>query len=427
MKRQTLITLALAALSTSSALSKDTVTIWYPWGDADGQTILDAAEAYNKSQDNVTIKAVLVSGAGIQGTSQGKFLTAVASGQAPDAVLYWGQDVLPGLASIGALMPLNDILSKAGIRGSNFNSTAWKAMQFGGKTYGIPEMSNVMMLYYNKDLFKAAGLDPNKPPKTIEELDAYADKLTIKKGKDIDVMGFIPWIAQGNAALWTGAFGGSFLNSNTKKSDLTNAGTLKALQWQATYIKKYGADELNRFQGSLGNLAASSGSDPFIAGKIAMEVNGQWHAGFIKRYGAKLNYGVAPVPMPKGARYPNSFTVGNTWMVPKGSKNPVEALKFIAWFSDAKRSAAVADKVYNISPVKGAPDLQKVADEPVMKLATELLSKGRTYTLPPLVDLLAVNNELTSAFQAVQLGKTDPKTALETAQKNVEKAAAQGR
>ncbi|GEM44435.1 ABC transporter substrate-binding protein [Deinococcus cellulosilyticus] len=426
MKRQTLITLALATLA-SPALAKDTVTIWYPWGDADGQTILDAAAEYNKAQDNVTIKAVLVSGAGIQGTSQGKFLTAVASGQAPDAVLYWGQDVLPGLASIGALMPLNDILSKAGIKGSNFNSTAWKAMQFGGKTYGVPEMSNVMMLYYNKDLFKAAGLDPNKPPKTIEELDAYADKLTVKKGKDIDVMGFIPWIAQGNAALWTGAFGGSFLNSKTKKSDLTNAGTLKALQWQATYIKKYGADELNRFQGSLGNLAASSGSDPFIAGKIAMEVNGQWHAGFIKRYGAKLNYGVAPVPMPKGARYPNSFTVGNTWMIPKGSKNALEALKFIAWFSDARRSAAVADKVFNISPVKGAPELQKVADEPVMKLATELLSKGRTYTLPPLVDLLAVNNELTSAFQAVQLGKTDPRTALETAQKNVEKAAAQGR
>lgn len=426
MKRRALITLALAALS-SPALAKDTITIWYPWGDADGQTILDAAAEYNKAQNNVTVKAILVSGAGIQGTSQGKFLTAVASGQAPDAVLYWGQDVLPGLANLGALTPLNDLLSKAGLKGSSFNPTAWKAMQFGGKTYGIPEMSNVMMLYYNKDLFKAAGLDPNKPPKTIEELDAYADQLTVRKGKDIDVLGFAPWIAQGTAALWTGAFGGNLLNAATRKSDLTNAGTLKALQWQATYVKKYGADDLNRFQGSLGNLTASSGNDPFIAGKIAMEVNGQWHAGFIKRYGPKLNYGVAPVPMPKGRTYPNSFTVGNTWMVPKGSKNPLEALKFIAWFSDATRSAAVADKVFNISPVRSGPALQKTAGEPVMKLAAELLSKGRTYTLPPLVDLLAVNNELSSAFQTVQLGKADARTALETAQKNLVKAAAQGR
>ncbi|WP_189007550.1 hypothetical protein, partial [Deinococcus roseus] len=60
MKRQTLMTLALTTLF-SSALARDTVTIWYPWGDIDGQTILDAAADYNKAQDNVTIKAVLVS------------------------------------------------------------------------------------------------------------------------------------------------------------------------------------------------------------------------------------------------------------------------------------------------------------------------------------------------------------------------------
>ncbi|WP_229684997.1 hypothetical protein, partial [Deinococcus roseus] len=60
MNRKTLLTLSLIALA-SPALAKDTVTIWYPWGDADGQTILDAAADYNKAQDNVTIKAVLVS------------------------------------------------------------------------------------------------------------------------------------------------------------------------------------------------------------------------------------------------------------------------------------------------------------------------------------------------------------------------------
>lgn len=192
--RRPIFSLVVALAVTSSAQAVTNITIWYPWGPPDGQEVVNRANEFNKMQNEIKVNPVLVSGSGIQGTTQGKFLTAVTSGQVPDAVLYWGQDVIPGLQKVGALLPLDQYFAPAGLKPSAFNQTALNAMKVGGKTYGIPQMSSDLMLYYNKDMFKAAGL---KPPKTLAELDAAAEKLTVRKGNEITRAGFIPWLQQG--------------------------------------------------------------------------------------------------------------------------------------------------------------------------------------------------------------------------------------
>lgn len=415
------LALTLALIGTS-AQAATTVTVWYPWGGPDGQAVLDAAKAFNASQKDYEVKAVLVEGAGIQGTAQGKFLTAVSGGTPPDAVLYWGQDVVPGLSAIGAIQPLDEYVAKVGLKPSIFNPVALSAMKVSGKTYALPQMSSALMLYYNKDLFKAAGLDPNKPPRTFAELDKYADKLTVKKGEDYERLGFIPWLMQGSPLVWTGIFGGK-LTDSSGKVNAQNAGTLAALNWQAAYVKKYGPANLQRFAASLGRLDQSSGNDAFIAGKVAMEVNGQWHGNFIKRYKPDLNYGVAAIPYPSTGRPNTTWTSSNVWMIPKGAKNAEGAMRFIAFTTDAKRAAAWADSVYNITPVKAGVSLQKVGDQPVMKLAAELLSKGHVFTSPTTTLMLQVQTELNNAFEAVQQGAKTPADALAGAQKNLDQAA----
>lgn len=421
-KRKHVLSLAVALMLAGGAQAATNVTIWYPWGGPDGQAVVDAANAFNASQKDIVVKAVLVEGAGIQGTAQGKFLTAVSSGTPPDAVLYWGQDVIPGLSSIGALQPLDAYLPRVGLRPSAFNATALSAMKVGNQTYGLPQMSSALMLYYNKDMFRAAGLDPNKPPKTLAELDRMAEKLTVKQGNDYERLGFIPWLQQGTPLPWTGIFGGRLVGANGKVN-VQNPGTLAALKWQENYVKKYGSANLQRFAASLGRLDQSSGNDPFIAGKVAMEVNGQWHGNFIKRYKPDMNYGVAAIPYPTGGKPNSTWTNSNAWLVPRGARNAEAALRFIAFTTDSRRAATWADTVYNITPVKSAVSLQKVSGQPVMKLAADLISRGNVFTSPTTPLILQLQTELNTAFESVQQGARTATQALATAQKNLDQAA----
>lgn len=406
----------------SSAQAVTNITIWYPWGPPDGQAVVDRANEFNALQKDIKVNPVLVSGSGIQGTTQGKFLTAVTSGQVPDAVLYWGQDVIPGLQRVGALLPLDSYFAAAGLKPSVFNPTALKAMQVGGKTYGLPQMSSDLMLYYNKDMFRAAGL---QPPRTLAELDAAAEKLTVRKGNELTRVGFIPWLQQGLPLSWTGIFGGRLVDTGGKVNML-NSGTLGALQWQEGYVKKYGAANLTRFISSIGSTTTSSASDPFLLEKVAMEVNGQWHGNYLKRYKPDLDYGVVPIPYPVGGTPGATWINSNAWLVPKGSKNPEAVLKFIAYVSQPAVSGKHADQVYNISPVVGASKFQKNLNEPVMKLANQLFT-GKVFTSPVTPQILQLQTELNTAFEAVQQGTTSARDALATGQKNLDQAAAQGR
>lgn len=412
------VTLALA----TNAMAATNITIWYPWGPPDGQEIVNRANEFNRSQNEIKVNPVLVSGSGIQGTTQGKFLTAVTSGQVPDAVLYWGQDVIPGLQKVGALLPLDQYFAPAGLRPSAFNPTALNAMKVGGKVYGIPQMSSDLMLYYNKDMFQAAGL---KPPKTLAELDAAAEKLTVRKGNEITRAGFIPWLQQGNPMPWTSIFGGQLVDT-TGKTNLLNSGTLKALQWQEGYAKKYGVANLTRFISSIGSTANSSASDPFLLEKVAMEVNGQWHGNYLKRYKPDLNYGVVPIPYPVGGTPNATWITSNAWLIPKGAKNPQAAMKFIAYMSSPAISGKHADAVFNLSPVVGASKFQKSLNEPVMQLANRLF-QGKTLTSPVTPQILQIQTELNTAFESVQQGTKSPQDALAAGQKNLDQAAAQNR
>jgi len=419
--RKNAFSLALSfALVLGSAQAVTNITVWYPWGPPDGQAVVDRATEFNASQSDIHVNAVLVSGSGIQGTTQGKFLTSVTSGQVPDAVLYWGQDVIPGLAALGALEPMDGYFAGAGLNPASINPSALNAMKVGGKTYGLPQMSSDLMLYYNKAMFKAAGL---QPPRTLAELDAAAEKLTVKSGNEVSRMGFIPWLQQGQPLVWSGIFGsqGKLVDASGNVN-MSNSGTLKALTWEAGYVKKYGAANLTRFISSIGSTTGSSASDPFLLEKVAMEVNGQWHGNYLKRYKPNLEYGVVPIPYPVGGTPNATWINSNAWLIPKGSKNALAAMKFIAFTSRPQVSAKHADAVYNLSPVIGASKFQKTLSEPVVKLANQLFASKAVLTSPVTPQILNLQNELMTAFESVQQGTKTPETALAAGQKNLDQA-----
>lgn len=402
--------------------------VWIPWSGPDGEAVIAAAKEFTKTQADYDVQVTVVPAAGLDAFSDesrpNQFLTAVRTGNAPDLVLYWGNDVIAGLVAKNALMPLDDMLGPVQLGSFAFNAAAWNAMKHKGHVWGIPQMINARLLYINTAHAQAAGLDVKKPPRTIEELDAWTDKLTQRDSNGtIKRLGFLPWSGQGKPEIWTGYFGGSLVNSTTNRPTVQNIGTIEAAKWFERFTTKWGAENIGRFTATFADIKQSSAGDPFVEGRVSMQINGGWHANFIKKANPSLKYTVAKVPVGGSGEYGSTFIDGNTWLVPAGAKAPQGAMKFVSWLSDSSRSAKIADQVYNVSPVRDALPYQQNLGAPALRLSVSMVSNKGSFSLPQSDQILEVRRQLEAGFSDLTHGSVTAKDMLAAIQKRLDSLA----
>ena len=252
-----------------------------------------------------------------------KFATAVAGGAAPDVVAidliyvpaFAAADQLTELGDLAKALPYNKDLSPSHVRLAIHQ----------GKQYAVPFSAEGSVLIYNKDLFKQAGLDPNRPPRTFAEIEDYAKKITALGG-DIKGYYFSGACAGCNAftflpLIW--ASGGDVLSADNKTATVNTPAVKEALafyrrMWDAGYMPA-GAKTDN----------GTNFLTAFTTGKIGMVGSGAFAIGTMKKDYPKIDFGIAPLPGRTGGS--SSFAGGDSIGIPKGSKNVQEAWKFIKW------------------------------------------------------------------------------------------------
>lgn len=299
-------------------------------------------DEFNKKFESQGLKCevqFVPDGAGI---SNGKLLSAIASGTGPDLIVVDNATNAYSYAANGSFEPLDSYLEKAGIDIKGFFPGTSDVMYYKDSTYLIPQDSNVVMLYYNVDLVKAAGLDPENPPKTIEDLDKWAEALTIKNSDgSYKQLGFIPWQDHGGEAwIMPFLFGANVYDTDTNKLDLTSAAVQNYLKWVKSYADKYGIEKINAITANAGGR--STPDHPFYNKKIAMTVTLNSFTHLMDVYGPKdINYKVAPVPTPAdgSGRADSTTFITNVFAVPKGAKNIDQALQFVHFSLSAEISA----------------------------------------------------------------------------------------
>ena len=275
-----------------------------------------------------------------------KLMTAVVGGVPPDVVLQ-DRFAVGDWASRGAFRPLDDLLkedaaskSPFAIRQSEYVQATWAETQYQGKTYAIPEGTDDRVLFYNKSMFHAAGLDPNKPPRTWAELNDDAKKLTIRSGGGYRQLGFIPVYGQGWLYLWSWQQDGELMSPDGRRCTMDNPQTVKALRTVVDWYDQLGGvDSVNAFASGFGG----DEQDPFMTGKLAMEVNGDGFLASIARYHPEIDFGVAPAPVPadrfnhvgRFAKDPTwvTWSGGFSYVIPLGAHHTREAWKFIQWMN----------------------------------------------------------------------------------------------
>ena len=314
-------------LLTVIAHAKTRLTVWGFPEDELWVGIQAQAKAFEKTHPDIEV--VMGSPGGHGGMDQQKLMTAIAGGYAPD-VVWQDRFMISDWASRDAFIPLDDFIKRDHINPADYYEATWKEACYQGKLYGLPWNTDCRALYYNRTLFRQVGLDPDKPPKTWKELEAYTLKLNkVEHGEPVR-MGFIP--NSGNSWLYLYGWenGGEFMSPDGRKCTLNDPKIVEALDWMTKFYDKLGgrAKMVSRFESSFQSL----GQDAFMIGKIAMKIDGNWVLDNIIRYHPELDFGVAPPPVPEG-KPPVTWSGGFSLVIPRNAHHVDAAWEFIKWMN----------------------------------------------------------------------------------------------
>ena len=253
---------------------------------------------------------------------------SVAGGAPPDMVIACNNQMIPGFAADDVIDPMDDLLTKIDADTSNIIPASLEWVKFKDKLYGLPFLQDIWGFMWNTDAFTEAGLDPTKPPTTLEELADYTKKLTkVAADGSIERAGFIPYYPGKNFNEISHLFGCEYYDKATNKLTVDSDACVQFFDWYKAYAKEYDKD------GEITKLIASKGSedeDLFYTGKVAM--------GDLRRVGPRcgVRADLRPGPEVRLGPHPRQgrrvlgagFINGNAFFIPKGSTNPEAAAKF---------------------------------------------------------------------------------------------------
>lgn len=333
---------------------------------------------------NPGIKVVYNTISSATADSTQKFVTAIAGGSPPD-LIYIGRLWVGELAKQQALIPLDDrVAASHVVKAKDFFPVLWYDVHWGGKAYGIPIETDVRVFYWNKDLFKKAGLDPERPPRTWAEVEHFADKLTIRKNGTLKQLGFDP--SGGNPPgflawyLYTWQLGGDFYSPDYRKATCNSKEVVQALTWMLHMADKYGGrHQLDAFSLS----AQSTNVDAFGLGKLAMEMNGDFYVPILKQYAPHVKYGQAALPLPPRGHKTN-YSGGFAWAIPKGAKNPDAAWKFIEFMTSPTPNVTYCNDIGAIPPTRSLANAPRFLNaNPRNKLYVDQLPSSKWVLVGP--------------------------------------------
>lgn len=386
-----------AAAASPASKAKGTVTFWHDKTGVMGDSLNAAAAKFQEAHPEWKVESVYVADLTVGGGQ--KLMTSVLGGQAPD-VVFFDRFQIASWADQEALVDITDRVAADKLDSSRFYPSSWNEVVYKKKVYGVPVSTDGRVLFYNKEHFKAAGLDPEKPPKTIRELEEAAAKLTVKEGNAFKRIGFAPWQNQGNFYTWGWVFGGSFYDEATGKVTANDPKLVEALQWLQDYAAKYDPVEVK-------SLASSTQVDAFVAGNSSMVVSNNLLAATIKANNPGLNYGVAEIPTPGGDRTV-TWSGGYSLVIPKGAKNPDGAWELMRYFTQDEGQEFVTR--FHLSVVPSVN--QKVfANDPASLKVMSMLSQSKWRPVIPQGQLLW--NELANAMDMAINNKGKPQQLLD--------------
>ncbi len=410
------IPLLVVALTLFSGCSRQTedrtedgrtiVTLWTSWSGIERKGIDAVIEDFNASQDRIFVRALNVT------DPQTKIMLATAGGNPPDVAII-GNQLIAAYAENNALIPLDELCRQNGIRAEQYLDTFWDAATYKDHIWALPLTCSVTALHYNKRIFGEAGLDPEEPPKTLEELERI-NNLIAKRRPDhsIECIGHLPLEPGWWRPEWSNWFGhGSFEGDDKMLFD--GPAWQQTAAWLASYHQRFGQDELIKLRSGFGRF--SSPQNPFFTGKVAMVLQGVWMNNFIESYAdPNFEYGVAPFPASESANRPYyAIADVDLAIIPAGVEHREEAFALIHYLSSRpalEKLALAHGKMTSLRKV--SPDFKDRHPHPYLQTFLDIAASGHARTRPQLAHFNSYLADASEAVNSITYGLVSPEQAL---------------
>ena len=390
---------ASGASPSGASGKKVTVTFWNTFTGSDGDTLKEIVDGYNaKNEGKIEVKMDILPA----DQFNQKLPPSIATGTAP-SLIAMSPTSASAFIQNGTLLPLDDFYTTPGVDKADFEDSAVQLGQSGGKTYLLPMQVFGIQFYWNKDLFKAAGLDPEKPPADFNELADYSVKLTDASKNQYGFLMPIKGAPQ-YYSMFVWGNGGDMVDANAKQSVLNTPENVKTFQWLADLAvnKKVTPKGLNGVE-----------TDKlFLSGKAGMYITGPWLAAGLKSN--NVNFGVS-LP-PKGSAAQATIADGVGFAVPKGTSDEerLAAYDFVSYWNSTAIAKEWSQKIGfppYLKSVAADPDIQADA---TIKAMSNLGSAGRTF-LPGIVNADRINADVLFPLMEQIVGGLDPAAGVKKA------------
>ena len=418
LNKKALLGALIAASLTNLAQAKTNLTMFYPVG-VGGQlskVVDNIIEDFEKKNPDIDVSAIY---AGNYNAARVKALAALNSGKPAQLSVMFSIDIHE-LMDLDAIVPFDEVIESEEDRRwlDSFYPALMENGKSNNKTWGVPFQRSTIVMYYNKDMFRAAGLDPQKPPKTWDEYIAMGKKLTKtdSSGKTSQWGAMIP--STGYPYWMFGALakqnGQVLMNQEGTETYFTNPAVVEALQfWQSL-----GKEHKIMPQGVIewGTLRQN-----FLEQKTAMMWHSTGNLTAVKK-NAKFDFGVAMLPGKKQLGSPTGG--GNFYLFKKST--PAErsaALKLIKFMTAPEQAAkwSIATGYMGVSPeayetkalrdyIKTFPPAAVARDQ--LQHATAEFSTHQSGRVRKFLD---------NAIQAALSGQKTPLESLQSAQSSAQR------
>ena len=415
-----LSSIALAFGFAGPAHAETEIQWWHAMGGALGEWVGDLAKGFNDSQKEYKVVATF-KGSYPETLTAG--IAAFRAGNQPDILQVFEVGTATMMASKGAIVPVGKVMKDSGLK---FDQSAYVPAVAGyytapnGQMLSMPFNSSTTIFYWNKDAFKAAGLDPNKPPTTWPEVTLAAAKLKASGHKCPFTTSWISWTQLESFSAWHNVeFATKGNGMKGLDTRLTFNGPLQVRHIQD--LENMAKQGLFVYKGRDNKADAT-----FPSGECAMITASAGLLGAIKK-NAKFEFGVGALPYyPDVAGAPQNTVIGGASLWVMAGKSP-EHYKAVAAFFNYLSSPEVQSAshkrtgylpitlaAFKLTEQSGFYKENPGADVAVNQMIRKTTDKSRGIRLGNFLQIRTIIDE---ELEQVWAGKADAKSALDRAVK----------
>lgn len=267
-------------VSEAAAVSDDgervTITFWNGFGGSDRPVLESLVNQYNESQDKVMIEMEIMDWEIVYQ----KLTMAASTKEGPDFVCF-GPENIATYANMGAIVPIDDFYERNLVDTSLFPDLFQTLIRYDGHYIGFPLNFFNHAMYYNKDLAAAAGLDPENPPKTWDEMSEWAVAMTDEANGQYGLYLDTSWV---NTVQHLWGNGADIMDYETKTATINSPAAVETLEYFSDLYRN------KKVSPAVGTDAGQM----FTAGKLGILLDGPWQSPQIREAG--VNYGLALMP-----------------------------------------------------------------------------------------------------------------------------------